>query len=132
MSGFALLPVINALTALPFTYRFIAPAMNTAAARYGRLADHLGLAGLTRLRVVDWPLLRRPFAAAYAMAMALSFGDFGVVALFGGSELRTLPYLLYERLGAYRLEEASAVGLVLTLTAFVLAYGSARLSDAAR
>jgi thiamine transport system permease protein len=66
------------------------------------------------------------------MAMALSFGDFGVVALFGGSELRTLPYLLYERLGSYRLEEASAIGLVLMLAAFLLAYGSARWSHAAR
>ena len=66
------------------------------------------------------------------MAMALSFGDFGVVALFGGSELRTLPYLLYERLGAYRLEEASAIGLVLMLAAFVLAYGSARWSPMLR
>jgi thiamine transport system permease protein len=64
--------------------------------------------------------------------MALSFGDFGVVALFGGTELRTLPYLLYERLGAYRLEEASALGLVLTAAAFTLAYGSARISDAER
>ena len=62
----------------------------------------------TKLKIMDWPLLRRPFASAFALSMALSFGDFGIVALFGGTELRTLPYLLYERLGAYRLDEASA------------------------
>ena len=66
------------------------------------------------------------------MSAALSFGDFGVIALFGGRELRTLPYLLYERLGAYRLEEASAIGLVLVLTALSLAYASLRWSDAPR
>jgi thiamine transport system permease protein len=104
----------------------------TTGDRYGRMADLLGLAGLARLRIVEWPLLRRPLAAAFAMAMALSFGDFGIVALFGGTELRTLPYLLYERLGAYRLEEASALGLVLVAVAFSLTYVSSRWSDAAR
>jgi thiamine transport system permease protein len=130
--GYGLLPAVNALSALPFVYRFVAPAMALASERYARLADLLDLTGLLRFRIVDWPLLRRPLSAAAAMAMALSFGDFGVVALFGGSELRTLPYLLYERLGSYRLEEASAIGLVLMLAAFLLAYGSARWSHAAR
>jgi thiamine transport system permease protein len=131
-AGYVLLPLINALGALPFAYRFIAPAMATSGERYGRLADLVGLEGATRLRIVDWPLLRRPFGAAFAMAMALSFGDFGIVALFGGTELRTLPYLLYERLGAYRLEEASGIGFLLVAIAFALAYASSRLTDAPR
>jgi thiamine transport system permease protein len=126
-----LLPLINALGALPFAYRLLSPAILTTGERYGRLADLLGLQGPARLRIVEWPLLRRPLAAAFAMAMALSFGDFGIVALFGG-ELRTLPYLLYERLGAYRLEEASALGLVLVAVAFSLAYAASRWSDAIR
>jgi thiamine transport system permease protein len=42
----------------------------------------------------------------------------------------TLPYLLYERLGAYRLDEASAIGLVIVLVAFLLAHISGRLSHA--
>jgi thiamine transport system permease protein len=130
IAGFALLPVVNALAALPFASRFVAPALRTASERYGRLADHLGLVGTTRWRIVEWPLLRRPFLAAAAMAMALSVGDFGIVALFGGTELRTLPYLLYERLGAYRLEEAAGIGFVLVAAAFALAYGSARFADA--
>jgi thiamine transport system permease protein len=132
LAGYLLLPAINALGALPFAYRFVAPAMTTTAERYGRLADLIGLQGMARFRIVEWPLLRRPLAAAFAMAMALSFGDFGVVALFGGGELRTLPYLLYERLGAYRLDEASALGLVLVLAAFSLTYLSSRWSDVAR
>ncbi|HEX2554513.1 MAG TPA: ABC transporter permease subunit [Microvirga sp.] len=129
LAGYALLPLMNALGALPFAYRFLAGPAMAGGERYGRLADLLRLRGLARLRIVDWPLLRRPFAAAFAMAMALSFGDFGVVALLGGSELRTLPYLLYERLGAYRLDEAAALGLLLVLVAFALAYASSRFTD---
>jgi len=79
---------------------------------------------------MDWPLLKRPFAAAFALAMALSFGDFGIIALFGGQDLVTLPYLLYERLGSYRLDDASAIGLFIVLVAFLLAHVSGRLSHA--
>jgi thiamine transport system permease protein len=102
-----------------------------AGERYGRLSASLGLSGLDKLRIMDWPLVARPFWAAFAIAMALSFGDFGIVALFGGTELQTLPYLLYERLGAYRLEEASAIGFLIVVTSFMLAFLSGRPSDAA-
>jgi thiamine transport system permease protein len=129
--GLILLPLLNGIAALPFAYRFIAPAMTVSGERYGRIADALGLTGWTRLKLADWPLLRRPLAAAFAMAMALSFGDFGIIALFGG-ELRTLPYLLNERLGAYRIEEAGALALVLLLTCLTLAFLATRWSDAAR
>lgn len=125
-AGFLLLPLVNAIGALPFAYRFLAPALATTAERYGRLAALLGLGGRARLAIVDWPTLRRPFAGAFALAAALSFGDFGIVALFGGGALRTLPYLLYERLGSYRLDEAAAIGLLLVATAFLLSALAAR------
>jgi thiamine transport system permease protein len=131
MAGLLLLPLINGLAALPFAYRYIAPRLMTTEERYGRLAASLGMTGLTKLRIMDWPVLRRPLVASFALAMALSFGDFGVIALFGGAELRTLPYLLYERLGSYRLDEAAAVGLIIVLAAFLLAHVSGRMSHAA-
>jgi thiamine transport system permease protein len=129
-AGFILLPLMNGLAALPFAYRFIAPPLAMAGDRYDRLAQSLGLSGLNRLRIMDWPLVKRPLGAGIAVTMALSFGDFGIIALFGGGELRTLPYLLYERLGAYRLEEAAAVGLVIVASSFMLAYFSSRFSHA--
>jgi thiamine transport system permease protein len=129
-AGYVLLPLINGLGALPFAYGFLRSPMIHSGERYGRLCALLGLQGLGRLRIVDWPLLRRPLAAAFAMAMALSFGDFGVVALFGGTELRTLPYLLYERLGAYRIEEASAIGCIIVMVSFLLSYLSGRFAHA--
>ena len=130
-AGYVLLPLINGFGALPFAYSFVRAPLMAAEERYGRLASTLGLTNWNRVAVVDWPLLRRPAAAAFAMAMALSFGDFGVVALFGGTELRTLPYLLYERLGAYRFEEASAISCLIVLISVVLAFASGRFTDAA-
>jgi ABC-type Fe3+ transport system, permease component len=130
LAGLILLPLVNGLASLPFAYRSVAPRLMLAEERYGRLSSALGLKGLAKLRIVDWPLLQRPLGSAFALAMALSFGDFGIIALFGGAELRTLPYLLYERLGAYRFEEASAIGLIIVLVAFFLARLSGRLSYA--
>lgn len=129
-SGLILLPLINGLTAIPFAYRSLAPRLLTAEERYGRVAASLGLTGFSKLTIMDWPQLKRPFGSAFALAMALSFGDFGIIALFGGQELVTLPYLLFENLGAYRLEEASAIGLVIVAVAFLLSYVSGRLSHA--
>ncbi len=129
-AGLILLPLINGLAAVPFAYRYVAPRLLTTEERYGRVAASLGITGWSKLTIMDWPVLKRPLAAGFALAMALSFGDFGIIALFGGTELVTLPYLLYERLGAYRLEEASSIGLVIVLFAVLLAHASGRLSHA--
>ena len=51
--------------------------------RHDRLCQSLRISGWHRLRLIDWPLLRRPLLTALAFAMALSLGDLGVIALFG-------------------------------------------------
>ncbi|HWT32080.1 MAG TPA: ABC transporter permease subunit, partial [Propylenella sp.] len=115
---------VNALMALPFTLRQVEPPLALSAERYGRLADSLGLSGFSRIGIVDWPLLKRPLLAALAVATALSLGDLGVAAFFGAGNLQTLPLLLYERMGAYRLDEAASVAFalsVLVISLFVAA-----------
>ena len=54
------------------------------------------------------------------VAVALSLGDLGVAAFFGAGSLQTLPLLLYQRLGAYRMDEAASVALLLTLLVLAL------------
>jgi thiamine transport system permease protein len=112
--------VINALMALPFVLRLLVGAAELAQHRHGRLADSLGLSGWARLRLVEWPLLRRPAGFALALASGVAFGDLGVAALFGSEGNETLPVLLSQLLGAYRLQEASTVVLLLVLLGLVL------------
>lgn len=38
-------------------------------------------------------------------------GDFGVIALFGSPGQPTLPVLLFQQLGSYRVTEAAGTGL---------------------
>ncbi|MCG6114683.1 MAG: thiamine/thiamine pyrophosphate ABC transporter permease [Mesorhizobium sp.] len=130
---FALAPVmvvtVNAVMAIPFAIRALRPGYDAAAARHDRLAASLGMAGLARWRLVDWPVLRRPLLTAFAFAMALSLGDLGVIALFGSDAVQTLPYLLLQRMGAYRTADAAGLALflgILCLLLMMLADGRGR------
>jgi len=122
---------VNALLALPFVLRQIEPPLMLSGERYGRLADSLGVRGWSRLRLVDWPLLRAPLLAAFAIAAALSFGDLGVAAFFGTGNVVTLPLLLYERMGAYRMSDAASVSLLLAVLVFALFSAAQRWSGEA-
>jgi thiamine transport system permease protein len=112
---------VNAVMALPFAQRILEPAFSAAAARNDRLCQSLRIAGINRLRLVDFPSLRRPLMMALLFAMALSLGDFGAIALFGSGGLETLPSLLFAKLGSYRTDDAAGIALYLTLLSTMLA-----------
>ena len=103
----------NALLALPFAARIIEPAMLGHAQAYDRLALSLGLGGVRRFRLIDWPVLGRPAGLAAALAMAMSLGDLGIITLFGSEDFITLPYLLLQRMGTYRTTDAAGLALIL-------------------
>ena len=103
----------NALLALPFSVRIIEPAMLGHAQAYDRLVLSLGIKGLTRFRLIDWPVLGRPAGLAAALAMAMSLGDLGIITLFGSEDFLTLPYLLLQRMGTYRTTDAAGLALIL-------------------
>lgn len=115
-----LVVLVNALMALPYVLRTLSAPMQLVVRQYDRLADSLGVRGLHRLRLVEWPLLRRPLALAMALSMILSLGDLGAIAMFGSQTLTTLPWLLYQQLGSYRLTEAAATALLLLTLCFSL------------
>jgi len=121
---FALAPVmvvaVNALMALPFALRAIRPAFDAAAVQNDRLCVQLGIEGWTRLRLIDWPVLRRAIFTAGLFAMALSLGDLGVIALFGSDTVQTLPYLLLSSMGSYRTADAAGIALLLGMLCFAL------------
>ena len=111
---------VNAAMAMPFAARLLAPALLADAERHGRLCAHLGLSGWARLRLVTWPVMRAPLMAALAFALALSLGDLGVIALFGSERLQTLPYLILQRMGSYRTQDAAGLALILCLMTMAL------------
>ena len=89
-------------------------------ARYALLCQSLDIAGFRRLWVVELRALKRPLAQALAFACVLSIGDFGVVALFGNEDFRTLPFYLYQQIGSYRSQDGAVTALILLLLCFLL------------
>lgn len=112
--------LINTVMALPFVVRILHPAIEVHRQRTARLSASLGMSGLSKLRLVDWPLLRRALLMALSFAMALSLGDLGAVALFGSDGFMTLPWLLFSRLGSYRTADADGLALLLGIVCLAL------------
>lgn len=111
-----LVVLINSLLALPFVLRILESPVLNAAANHDRLLQSLGIRGWNRWRFVDWPQLRRPLALSLALSSTLAAGDLSAIALFGSERVRTLPLLLYQRMGSYRLEEAAVTAGLLLLS----------------
>lgn len=112
--------LVNAILALPFALRAIAPAVRQIDESYGRLAVSLNMTGAAWLRLVVLPRLRRPLGFAAGLAAALSMGDLGVIALFAGQGQETLPLAMYRLMGAYRMETAASAALLLVALSFAL------------
>ncbi|MFP3545110.1 thiamine/thiamine pyrophosphate ABC transporter permease ThiP [Rhizobium sp. SIMBA_035] len=115
-----LVVLINMLMALPFVMRVLEPAYLVHQRRTARLSASLGITGAARLRLVDWPGLRKPLLTALSFAMALSLGDLGAVALFGSDGFVTLPWLVYSRMGSYRTNDADGLALILGVICLLL------------
>lgn len=123
---------VNAVMAMPFVMRTMRPAYDAAGDRHDRLTAQLGIAGWNRLKWIDWPVMRRPVLTAISFAMALSFGDLGVIALFGSDTVQTLPYLLLASMGSYRTMDAAGLALLLGVACLgltLLADRLGRMSD---
>lgn len=110
----------NALMAIPYALKVLENPMLDVAGRYGKLCQSLDITGLNRLRLIDLRALKIPLTQALAFACVLSIGDFGVVALFGNEDFRTLPFYLYQQIGSYRSQDGAVTALILLMLCFVL------------
>ena len=115
-----LIILCNSLMAIPYTLKILAAPMQDIASNYHRLCAGLGVRGLTRLKHIELRALKRPLAQAYAFACVLSLGDLGIIALFGNADFATLPYHLYQQLGAYRNDASDVTALILLLLSLAL------------
>ncbi|VEC00858.1 Sulfate transport system permease protein CysW [Cedecea lapagei] len=110
----------NALMAIPYAQKVLENPMRDVAERYSQLCQSLDIRGFNRLRFIELKALKRPIAQALAFACVLSIGDFGVVALFGNEDFRTLPFWLYQQIGSYRSQDGAVTALLLLLLCFML------------
>ncbi|TDO98260.1 thiamine/thiamine pyrophosphate ABC transporter permease [Marinomonas balearica] len=117
---------VNAVMALPFVIRSIAPVFYQYEKRYHFLYRSLGIKGRHRF-VLEWPYTRSALAQGMAYALVLSLGDMGVVALFGSQDLLSLPLYLFQLIGSYRVEQGACVAIVLLLLCLICFYLTNRI-----
>lgn len=112
--------IINSLMALPFVLRILDGPLMQAASANDKLIQSLGISGWSRWKLLDWPLVRKPIGFAMAISATLAAGDLSAIALFGSERALTLPLLLFQRIGGYRLYEAAATAALLLALCFLL------------
>ncbi len=115
-----LVVIVNGIIFVPYVLRTMGPRFYRVAENHDRLCASLGIKGMNRLRLVEWPAVRRPAALGLAIASALSIGDLTAIALFGSRDTETLPLMLYRAMAAYRMDEAAVIALLLAIVCLVL------------
>ena len=117
--------VANVMLGLPVAYRLLIGKWLAMRGRdeRARLAYGLqgwNLRGWRGVRFLTIPLMGREIGVIFGLAMAMSMGDLGVIALFASADFTTLPWLLYQQAGRYRVDEAAVTALMLMLVVSAL------------
>jgi thiamine transport system permease protein len=118
-----LVPIAQALVALPLVVRTLVPALGGIDDRQRQAAASLGAGPLRRLLVVEVPVLWRPLLASAGFAFAVSLGEFGATSFLARDENATLPVVIYRLIdhpGAMNYGMALAASCVLAATTAVV------------
>jgi thiamine transport system permease protein len=119
-----MVPLAQALVALPFVVRIMLPAARSIDARVRDAAAVLGASPVRIVWEVDAPMLARPLAVAAGFAFAVSMGEFGATLVLARPDLPTLPLTVARLLGqpgAVNRGQAMAVAtLLMVVTAAVV------------
>jgi thiamine transport system permease protein len=119
-----LILALNSLMALPFAYNALAPALRSQMKSHDRLCASLGISGWNRLRHIDLPSAKAPLSLGLAMAALVSLGDLSAILFFGSGQYVTLPSLIYQQMGSYRMENAMGTALILALLSFAILWAA--------
>jgi thiamine transport system permease protein len=118
----AIVPLAQALVALPFVVRSLVPALRAVDVRLREAAAVLGATPAQVRRQVDLPLLARPLAVAAGLAFAVSLGEFGATVFVARADWPTVPVAIFRFLGRPGAENVgTAMALCVVLMALVAA-----------
>ena len=94
-----LIPVAQALVAIPFVVRIMAPVLRAIDPRLREAASTLGASPARVWREIDLPIVARAALVATGFAFAISLGEFGATVFIVRPDAPTLPVLIYRLLG---------------------------------
>ena len=122
----AIVPIAQALVAIPFVVRSLVPALRAVEARLAEAAAVLGASPWQVRREVELPLLARPLAVAAGLAFAVALGEFGATVFVARADWPTVPVAIFRFLGRPGADNvgtamALSVALMVMVTAVALA-----------
>jgi thiamine transport system permease protein len=94
-----LVPIAQALVAVPFVVRIMTPVLRAIDPRLRDAAATLGASPGRVWREVDLPIVARAALVAAGFAFAVSLGEFGATVFIVRPDQPTLPVLVYRLLG---------------------------------
>lgn len=97
--NFWMVPVAQALIAIPFVVRSVAPALQAIGPRVRQAAATLGASPARVLWSVELPLVSRALGVALGFAFAISLGEFGATLFVARGDRPTVPIMIYRLLG---------------------------------
>jgi thiamine transport system permease protein len=98
-TSWALVPIAQALIAIPFVVRVMTPVLRAIDPRLREAAATLGASPARVWREVDLPIVSRAALVAAGFAFAISLGEFGATLFIVRPTTPTLPVLIYRLLG---------------------------------
>ena len=121
-----LVPVAQALVALPLVVRTLVPVLASVDDRLRQAAATLGAPPWRASLTVDLPVIGRPLLAAAGFAFAVSLGEFGATSFLARDEHPTLPVVIFGLIGHpgpmnYGMALAASVVLAATTAGVMLA-----------
>jgi thiamine transport system permease protein len=121
-----LVPIAQALVALPLVVRTIVPVLGGIDDRQRQAAASLGASPFRALLTVDLPVVWKPLLAASGFAFAVSLGEFGATSFLARDDAPTLPVVIFQLLGRpgelnYGMALAASVVLAATTAVVMLA-----------
>jgi len=116
-----LLPVAQALVAVPLVVRLLLPVLRAVDPRQHEAAATLGAPPGRVVATVDVPLVARPLGLAVGFAFAASLGEFGATAFLARPDAPTLPVVIVRLLGRPGTENLGTAMAAATVLAVVTA-----------
>ncbi|MCZ4500619.1 MAG: binding-protein-dependent transport system inner rane component [Marmoricola sp.] len=118
-SSSLLIPIAQAMVALPLVVRTVAPVLSSIDPRQREAAASLGAGAVRVLLAVDLPYAWRALMAASGFAFAVSLGEFGATSFLSRDDSPTLPVVIFGligRPGAENFGMALAASVVLAVS----------------
>lgn len=94
-----LIPIAQAMVALPLVVRTVAPVLRSIDQRQRQAAASLGASPIRVVLAVDLPVAWRALLAATGFAFAVSLGEFGATSFLARDDRPTLPVVIYRLIG---------------------------------